>query len=52
MSMKLDVVPTGAWDGWAMLLPPRPKDGQQAPQRKPVASRVPGSDDDLDDPPF
>ncbi len=28
LSLKLDVIPLN-FDGWAMLLPPRPKDDQQ-----------------------
>ena len=52
-SIKLDTIPLN-WDGWAMMLPPRPKDDSPPqPQRsKPAASRVPVSDDDLDEIPF
>jgi hypothetical protein len=52
LAIKLDTIPLN-WDGWAMMLPPRPKDDAQPQRSKPVASRVPGSDDDLaDDIPF
>jgi hypothetical protein len=45
-SLKLDTIPMN-WDGWAMLLEPRPKD--DAPQRAPAkAAHQPQSLADMD----
>ena len=49
LSIKIDTIPL-MWDGWAMMLPPRPKDDAPPQRSKPAASRVPGSDDESDIP--
>lgn len=50
LSMKLDMIPLGAWDGWAQLFVPKPKDGaapvRHAPAPAPAPKQAEAFEDD------
>lgn len=50
-SLKLDTIPLN-WDGWAMLLEPRPKDDVQSPSPRSASKPRTTYPDDSGDVPF
>ena len=51
LMLKLEAVPIG-WDGWAYLNDPKPRDGQQAPQRQTQRQASQQDDDVMSSIPF